>query len=375
MDVESRLGGALERGGATVRPDLPHELREVRRRARRRTTVRRATAVGAAGAAVVAIVTAAQLIGSPLSERGGEPVAPSRELTPPSKPVSLSVVREATAQALGLEQVLSVAVAPDGHVYATDASQTVTELTADLDVVRTWGGPGTGPGEFRFVQGSIAVGPDGRVYVSDSGNFRVQVFSSDGRYIRSMGEFGTGAGQFTWPFDLAVDDGGHVYLADDKQMTLTKLSPTGRQIWRRGGDGETDPRLLGHEHLSALHDGRVVTANDDAGVVLFLDADGTVVDEFGGTESGRRPDQTFTGAGLFPGGACDATVDQHGFIYVTSCQDIDQSHLTSIFDATHETVGSWPDNPLISSPRFGPTGRGYAVTISGGIAEVRATVG
>jgi hypothetical protein len=131
---------------------------------------------------------------------------------------------------------------------------------------------------------------------------------------------------------------------------------------------------VGHEHLSVIDQGHVVTVNDDAGVVLFLDPDGTVADAFGGAESGRQADQSFTGAGLFPEGACDATVDLQGFTYVTSCNDTRESHVTSIFDAGHEPVGTWSGNPLVASPRFGPTGRGYAVTDSGGIAEVRATV-
>ena len=85
------------------------------------------------------------------------------------------------------------------------------------------------------MQGSLTVGPDGSVYVADTGNFRVQVFTPAGGFVRSIGEFGNGPGQFTWPFDLAVDADGNVYVADDKEQTLAKLSPSGRQLWRRGG--------------------------------------------------------------------------------------------------------------------------------------------
>jgi DNA-binding beta-propeller fold protein YncE len=89
-------------------------------------------------------------------------------------------------------------------------------------------------GEFRFiafdpstpthVAGSIAVGPDGKVYVSDSGNAWVQVFTPQGRFIRQLGSFGSGRGQFLHPFDLAVDAAGNVYVADD-QLRTSRSSP------------------------------------------------------------------------------------------------------------------------------------------------------
>ncbi len=104
------------------------------------------------------------------------------------------------------------------------------------------------------------------------------MFSADGRFLRSVGEFGNGPGQFTWPFDLAVDADGFLYVSDDKEKTLAKLTPAGRQVWRLGGIGETDPRLEGHHHLAMVDDqGRVVVTNDDAGEVMLIGSDGSVV--------------------------------------------------------------------------------------------------
>ena len=264
MDVESRLDQALERGGQTVQPDVSAALREVRARDRRRTTRRRVVTAAAVAGVVLAAGVVAK-VGAPGSDGTESPVSPPREIETWGA-VSLTLVREATAESLGLRKLLSAAVAPDGRVYVTDTSQRVAELSPDLDVVRTWGGTGPGPGRFRLVQGSIAIGPGGRVYVSDTGNFRVQEFTADGQFVRSIGEFGNGPGQFTWPFDLVVDADGNLYVADDKEQTLARLSPSGRQLWRRGGLDETDPRLQGHQHLSMVDSqGRPLTTNDDQG--------------------------------------------------------------------------------------------------------------
>ena len=284
------------------------------------------------------------------------PISPSRERETPGQ-VSLSVVAERSAASLGLRKLLSVAVSSDGRVYVTDSSQRVAELTPDLDVVSTWGGTGPGPGQFRFVQGSIAVGPQGRVYVSDTGNFRVQVFTAEGKFVRSIGEFGSGPAQFTWPFDVAVDADGNLYVTDDKEETLAKLSPSGRQLWRLGGRDETDPRLQGHEHLSMVDaEGRLLTTNDDKGLVMLIAPDGSVA-------------HTLDPAELDAGGVCDATLDAAGQYFLTSCYTPSG---VEVYTAEGTVVGSWSGAGLVHAPRWGPDGRGYAVTAEGGIVSVRA---
>jgi len=357
MDVESRIDGALGRAGKSLQPDLTSALREVYARDRRRTTRRRAS-VAAAVVGVVLATGAVAKLGAP-SGGTASPVSPPRE-SETSGAVSLTLVREVTAESLGLRMLLSAAVAPDGHVYVTDTSQRVAELSPDLEVVRTWGGSGTGEGELRLVQGSIAVDDDGRVYVSDTGNFRIQVFSANGRFLRSVGEFGNGPGQFTWPFDLALDADDNLYVTDDKEQTLTKLSPSGRQLWRRGGLGETDPRLQGHEHLSMVDaQGRVLTTNDDKGLIMLLGPEGSV-------------EHTLVPASLDEGGVCDATINATGHYFLASCFTPSG---VQVYTADGTLVGSWSGAGLVQSPRWGSDGRGYAVTADGGIVEVRAGTG
>ena len=268
---------------------------------------------------------------------------------------------------LGLTNPLSLAVAPDGTVLITEGAQRVTVISSDGKVLRRWGRPGSGPGEFNFVavdpsnpadlHAKIAVGADGSVFVSDSGNSRVQVFSSDGHFLRQFGSFGTGKGQFLAPFDLVVDDAGYAYVLDDRRTSgqLVKYSPSGQPVWQLGSD---DPDLLGHLHMASIDvHGRLVLVNDDIGRVLYLDMDGHKVDAFG--DFGYAS-------------ACSATVDQHGVTYVTGCA----RGSTRVYDRAHRLIAEWPalTDPLVMSPIFGPSGDAFAFGWDGTILMLKTTL-
>ncbi len=74
---------------------------------------------------------------------------------------------------------------------------------------------------FSRVQGEEMGGPEGvaidkagLIYVSENKKHRVSVFQSDGKWLRSLGEKGTGDGELNFPTSIAVDDYGTVYVCD-----------------------------------------------------------------------------------------------------------------------------------------------------------------
>ena len=80
-------------------------------------------------------------------------------------------------------------------------------------VVFDIGERGSAPGQFNLAR-DIAVAADGRVYVVDGGNFRVQVFESDGSYVDTFGSIGVYPGQFSRPKGVDTDSDGNVYVTD-----------------------------------------------------------------------------------------------------------------------------------------------------------------
>ena len=75
------------------------------------------------------------------------------------------------------------ALSPKGEIYVSDGygNARVHKFTPDGKLLKSWGEPGTDPGQFNIVH-NIATDADGFVYVADRENHRVQVFDGNGKY-------------------------------------------------------------------------------------------------------------------------------------------------------------------------------------------------
>jgi hypothetical protein len=75
------------------------------------------------------------------------------------------------------------AQSPKGEIYVSDGygNARVHKYSPDGKLLKSWGEPGTDPGQFNIVH-NIATDPDGWVYVADRENHRVQVFDGNGKY-------------------------------------------------------------------------------------------------------------------------------------------------------------------------------------------------
>ena len=135
-----------------------------------------------------------------------------------------------------------VAVNPEGtRVYAVDTGGVQT----DEHRIRVFdsqsgqhlfdiGKRGKEDGEFNLPK-DIDVGADGKVYVVDSGNFRVQVFEADGKFIRAFGSIGDRLGQFSRPKGIASDADGNIYVADTSLSNVQIFNAEGELLMYIGG--------------------------------------------------------------------------------------------------------------------------------------------
>ena len=210
----------------------------------------------------------------------------------------------------------------------------------------TWGGNGTGPGQFSFPFG-IALDASGNVYITDSGNDRVQKFSSTGTFLTQWGTgtfshplgiavdlsgdvfvvmenrvqkftsdgtfltewggvSGTGDGQFFDPTFIAVDAGGNVFVADSENQRVQKFTNTGTFLTKWGSLGSGNGQFLSVEGVAVDAGGNVFVVDVSNNRIQKFTNVGTFLTAWGGMGTGNGQFDQPVGI----------TVDSNGDVYV-----------------------------------------------------------
>jgi len=139
--------------------------------------------------------------------------------------------------------------AADGTVWVTDGrggngkGHTVMHFAPDGNLLMTLGTPGVaGTTNTTFnAPTDVLLAPNGDIFVSDGHggdtNARIVKFSKDGKFIKAWGSKGKGPGQFDTPHGLAMDSGGHLYVADRANNRIQIFDQDGNFIaeWRQFG--------------------------------------------------------------------------------------------------------------------------------------------
>lgn len=168
-------------------------------------------------------------------------------------------------------------VSDDGLIYVADTwNHRVLVLDGGGKVVRELGlsgeltdnenspDPSLNPGLF-FGPRSVAV-VDGEIYVTDTGNERVQVFASDGTFLRAFGGYGTEPGKLLEPVGIAIGADGNVWVADSGNNRLSVFTRDGVAVTQIAMPAwENQGQLLNFLRLGP--DGLLYATSPGAGVV------------------------------------------------------------------------------------------------------------
>ena len=122
-------------------------------------------------------------------------------------------------------QPSDVVVGPTGDIFVADGHDTgsnmrIVKFTKDGKFIKTWGKPGTAPGEFNVPHG-IAFDSKGRLFVADRANNRLQIFDQEGTFLEEWKQFSRLSG-------IYIDRNDILYGADSESNT--KRNPG----WKRG---------------------------------------------------------------------------------------------------------------------------------------------
>ena len=98
------------------------------------------------------------------------------------------------------------------------------------------GGSGNIQGNFHNPT-NIFVSEKGTIYVSDALNFRIQIFTPEGEFIRAFGKAGDGPGYLARPRGVAIDSEGNIYVVDALFDNVQIFNSSGQLLMAFGSPG------------------------------------------------------------------------------------------------------------------------------------------
>jgi len=208
------------------------------------------------------------------------------------------------------QHLRGVAVDSRGDVYVADSSNhRIRKITPD-GTVSTFAGSGTvgtlnGSGTAaQFNQPSgITIDSSGNFYVADAGNHKIRKITLSGDVSTLAGSgtegFADGQGtaaQFKYPFGVAVDSGGTVYVADKGNHRIRKITPSG-DVSTLTGSGYQ--RITDGQGTAAQFSSPSGIAVDSSGNVYVADTHNNKIHKI--TPTGRVSTIVTTGGECEPG--------------------------------------------------------------------------
>ena len=153
--------------------------------------------------------------------------------------------------------------------------------------VLCFGEEGNGDGMFRYPRG-VAVTDKDEILVADECNHRVQVFDSNGTFLRSFGRGGKNAGEFNYP-DGLIDRDGNIFIADRGNHIVQMFSREETYLGSFGGNGSLDNQLSSPRGLSLDSTGNIIVADAGNKLIKIFTPDGRFVMKIDGQGSFSSP--------------------------------------------------------------------------------------
>ena len=200
-----------------------------------------------------------------------------------------------------------IAVDGQGNIYVADTwNARVVKLDSNGTFLKSWGtGNDIGSGRRalmtdRTVAGNeaaplgfygprgVAVDAQGNVYVADTGNKRIVVTDSEGKYLYQWGHEGNEPGAFNEPIGVAVDGAGNVYVADTWNGRVQifgrgesgKVNPLPQGTWRVSG---WQPNTYNDPFIAVSKDGLVYASVPERNLMLYATTNGDPLLRWGGS--------------------------------------------------------------------------------------------
>lgn len=204
-------------------------------------------------------------------------------LVAPAYAITLTPIHALFELRAAFREPSDVAVSSDGTIYVVDGvNNSIKVFDQKGRLVSSWGRNGSGDGELQFPLG-IDVDASGLVYVADTGNHRIQIFDSRGTSVGKV-TMPSRNGKPPDPTDVAVDEPrNRLYVVDNDNHTILVYELSTRTFLQSFGEPGTEKRAFRYPFLMAVdHEGYLYVVDVINTRVQVLNREGLFVAYIGG---------------------------------------------------------------------------------------------
>ena len=127
----------------------------------------------------------------------------------------------------------------------------------------------------------VTVNERDEIAVTDTHNHKVQVFSSDGTYLRSFGRIGDKQGELNWPAGIAFNKNSRSIVVDNNNNRVQLFNEQGEYLSQFGGEGNLDHQLKSPLGLSVDRNGNIIVADKGNKVIKTFSPSGQFLYKLG----------------------------------------------------------------------------------------------
>ncbi|XP_037950569.1 RING finger protein nhl-1 isoform X4 [Teleopsis dalmanni] len=223
-----------------------------------------------------------------------------------------------------------LAVGPDNSIVVADSSNHRVQVFDSNGIfIKEFGEYGNGEGEFDCLAG-VAVNRIGQYIIADRYNHRIQVLDPQGRFLRAFGSQGTADGKFNYPWGVTTDALGFIYVCDKENHRVQVFQSDGSFVGKFGSCGRGEGQLEHPHYIAVSNTNRVIVSDSNNHRIQIFDVNGKVVTTFGGEGSDD-------GQFKFPRGVA---VDEQGYIFVADSGN-NRIQIFNPDGSFLKTFGSW----------------------------------
>lgn len=152
---------------------------------------------------------------------------------------------------------VGIAEDPEGNLYICEYgfSDRVQKFTKDGVFIRSIGKAGMKKDEFQ--RASSLIHHQGKIFVTDAVHNRIQVYTDEGKYVKSIAV----KPSFYLPYDIQLGNDGCLYVVEYGNNCITKLTKDGTLLGRLGMSSKDKLHLKSPWGLAVDSSGKIYIAD------------------------------------------------------------------------------------------------------------------